>query len=158
MVHPIANGASVTLTKLSANTFTLRATDQAGNTASQTTTFSVVYDFSGLLQPINPDGSSIFKLGSTVPVKFQLKDANGIYVSTAVARIYLSKVTDGVTGTELEATSTSSADTGNTFRYDSSGNQYIFNLGSKSLSAGTWRIRIDLGDGTLDTVLISLKK
>ncbi|MBI5038500.1 MAG: PxKF domain-containing protein [Nitrospirae bacterium] len=155
---PISNGNVVTLNKLGINTFTLSASDRAGNTSSQTTTFNVVYNFSGVLQPINPDGSSIFKLGSTVPVKFQLKDANGVYVSTAVAKIYLAKVTDGITGTELEVTSTSSADTGNTFRYDSSGNQYIFNLGTKSLSAGTWRIRIDLGDGTLNTALISLKK
>ena len=67
-------------------------------------------------------------------------------------------VTDGITGAELEATSTGSADTGNTFRYDGTNNQYIFNLSTKGFSQGTWQIRIDLGDGTQRTVLISLKK
>jgi MBG domain (YGX type) len=50
-------------------------------------TLSVVYRFDGFLQPINdtahtltcgsPCPMSIFKAGSTVPVKFQLKDASG---------------------------------------------------------------------------------
>ena len=52
---------------------------------------------------------------------------------------------DGIIGTYVEATSTAAADSGNTFRY--SGGQYIFNLGTKSLSAGTWEIGVDLTDG-----------
>jgi hypothetical protein len=43
------------------------------------------------------------------------------------------------------------------FRYDSTSNQYIFNLGTKSLSRGTWQIKVVLDDGTTKTVLISLR-
>lgn len=39
---------------------------------------------------------------------------------------------------------------GNTFRY--TGGYYQFNLGTKPLSPGTWRMRIDLGDGALHAV------
>jgi hypothetical protein len=31
-------------------------------------------------------------------------------------------------------------------------------LNTKGLSQGTWQVRIDLGDGAMHTVLISLKK
>jgi hypothetical protein len=76
-----------------------------------------------------------------------------------------------ILGSEVEATSTSAADTGNTFRYDASGDQYIYNLATKTftngnttpLSAGTWQIRIAQYNGTTEigtmgTVIISLKK
>ena len=110
--------------------------------------------WSGVLQPINQDGSSIFKLGSTIPVKFRL--TNECANVSLVAKIYLRKIDNGIEGTQLEATSTSAADTGNTFRW--SDGQFIFNLATKPLSAGTWKITIDLGDGFPRSVLISLKK
>ena len=115
----------------------------------------VTYAFSGVLQPINADGSSIFKLGSTVPVKFQLTDASGVLVTIAAANLYVSKVSDGVAGSEMEASSTSAASAGNQFRV--SDGQYIFNLGTKGLSIGTWQLRIALDDGSSHTVQISLK-
>src|SRR5439155_26818322 len=40
--------------------------------------------FTGVNQPINQDGTSIFKLGQTFPVKFHLVDANGADVNNAV--------------------------------------------------------------------------
>jgi len=80
-------------------------------------------------------------------------------MTNLAARIYLSKVSNSVVGTEAEAASTSAADSGNTFRYDPTDNQYIFNLATKALSAGTWQLRIDPGDGVANrTVLISLRK
>ena len=92
-----------------------------------------------------------------MPVKFRLTDANGSPVTGAVARIYVAKISEGIAGTEMEANSTSAATTGNLFRYDSTANQYIFNLGTKSLSTGTWQIRIELDDGTSKYVTIGLK-
>ena len=118
---------------------------------------SVAWPWTGVLPPLNTDGTSVFKLNSTVPVKFALADA-AAGVSTLTARIYLAKASSGVLGSELEPVSTSAADAGNTFRYDPSGDQYIFNLGTRSLSQGTWQVRIDLGDGGTHVVLMSLKK
>jgi len=129
-------------------------TCQAGTCTAAT------YSWSGVLQPINADGSSIFKLGGTVPTKFRLTGpCTGI--STLTFKIFIAQVSGSVLGTELEPTSTSAADTGNTFRY--SGDQYIFNLATKTLSAGTWQIRTAQYSGstelvTLGTVNVSLKK
>jgi hypothetical protein len=116
---------------------------------------SQTYVYSGIRQPINSDGSSIFKIKSTVSVKFQLQDNQGNTVETAQARIYIAKISNGIIGTEMEAVSTNAATTGNLFRYD--GTQYIFNLGTKPLSAGTWQIRISLDDGTSHYIPISLR-
>jgi hypothetical protein len=110
--------------------------------------------FNGFLQPINDDGSSVFKLKSTVPVKFQLLDANGNYINTAVASITVAKLSGAIYGDDSEALSTSAASTGNLFRYDLSTNQYVFNLATKSLSAGTWRITVTLDTGAIYQVQI----
>ena len=149
--------------KASGSTFALGTTavvctakDAAGNTGTETFTVTVTAAWSNVLQPVNADGSSIFKLGSTVPVKFQLTGASA-GIRDLPARLYLQRVGAGGTGTVLEAISTSSATTGNLFRYDATSNQYIFNLGTKTLSAGTYKLRVDLGDGVLRTVNITLK-
>jgi hypothetical protein len=119
---------------------------------------SVIYDFGGILPPIKPDEISVFKLGRTIPVKFQLLDANGDFVTDAVANIFLQKFDNGdPDGVPMEGDSTSAASTGSEFRYDFTSNQYIFNLATKPLSTGTWQIRILLDDGMSYYVKIGLK-
>jgi hypothetical protein len=121
-----------------------------------------IYDFRGILPPINKDGSSVFKLGRTIPVKFQLLDDQDNFVTDAVANIFVKKVSNGTSG-EVAAVSTAAATTGNLFRYDSSSNQYIFNLSTKlplngvNWSTGTWEIRIELDDGMSYNVQIGLR-
>jgi hypothetical protein len=132
---------------------TYTATDGAGNHGNKIRTVKVIYSWSDFLDPINTDGTSIFKLNSTIPVKFNLTGACANDIITA--HIYVTKLTNNVLGDELEAVSTSAADTGNTFRR--AGGGYIFNLATKGLSTGTWQIRVDLGDGELHTVVVSLK-
>jgi hypothetical protein len=116
-----------------------------------------VYTWSNFLQPINNDGSSVFKLGSTIPVKFQLTGASAS-VGNLVARIYVAMMSNGVAGSEEEPFTNVNADAGNVFRYDAAAKQYIFNWGTKGLTEGTWQIRIDLGDNALHVVNVSLRK
>lgn len=151
------NGSPIDTASIGVKTFSVSATDNAGNQADQTVTYFVHYVCGGILQPINADGSSIFKGGRSVPVKFQLTDATGGYVTDAVAHLYYAKTSDGVTGTEEEAPSTSSATEGNQFRYDATNNQYIFNLDIKTLTEGTWQIRAELDDGTSQYATFSVR-
>ncbi|HWI05045.1 MAG TPA: PxKF domain-containing protein, partial [Acidimicrobiales bacterium] len=139
------------------STLVVTATDNAGNTTKESCTTQVVYRFGGFQQPINPDGSSVFKLGSTVATKIVLTDVNGTPVAGAVATLQVSKLTDNVEGNSLQATSTAAATSGSQFRYDPEAQQYVFNLGTKPLSAGTWRLTASLDDGTIHTVQISLR-
>jgi hypothetical protein len=137
-------------------TVTATVMDAAGITATCSFPVSVTYAWSGVLQPVNADGSSVFKLGSTVPVKFQLTGPSACN-TTATATLSAAKVGNSVAGSVNKAVSTSAATTGNQFRYDPTSGQYIFNWGTKGLTAGTYLLQIDLGDGVTRTVTVGLK-
>ena len=119
-------------------TYTVNATDNAGNTAIKTVTYSVRYLFSGLL----PRRGKKFTAGSAVSVMFQLRDAKGNYIPTANATLML-KYPSGAL-----VTPTSSTNTGNVFQYDPTTNWYIYNLNTLGLAAGKWQLQVLLDDGS----------
>jgi PKD repeat protein len=149
------------------NVVILAVTDEAGAVGSTVLVIKVTepgpvaYSWSDFLQPIDaPDANrvskSVFKAGSTVPVKFKLTgDSAGI--TDLAATLLYAKVSDGIVGTDLEAVSTAAATTGNLFRYDSASGQYIFNWSTKGLTPGAYQLSVNLGDGVSRTVIISLK-
>ena len=154
----VENGAVITLTKLGSNNFQLEAHDYADNVASQSINFSVEYVFSGFLPPVIADGSKVYKQGRTLPVKFQLQDADQNYISTAKATLTLQQYSDEAqVGEPVEVESTSGADVGNTFRYDPDVAQYIYNLNTESLPSGVWQIQVHLDDGMTKIGTIRLK-
>jgi hypothetical protein len=157
----LASAASGTTTidtsTVGPKTITKTAADNVGHTTTASCTTDVRYMYSGIQQPINSDGSSVFKLGSTIPVKFALTDAASTATGTAVARLEYAKTSDSVAGDYLEAVSTAAATTGNLFRYDATSKQYIFNLSTKGLTVGSYRLHVVLDDGTTYAVDVSLR-
>jgi len=140
-------------------TFEVTAEDYAMNTDTNAVNY-VVYGFSGILPPIKPDGTRVFKLGSTIPVKFQLWDADGNFITDAEAEAIISLkkiIGEGPLGVPQDGDSTSAATSGNLFRYDDTDNQYIFNLATKGLSTGTWEITITVNGSASFSVNIGLK-
>src|SRR5262249_24746512 len=89
--------ASGSLFPVGPSTVHCTSTDAHGNTAMATFTITVGYQWCGIGQPINGDGTSIFKLGSTVPIKFQLCRPSAGLVITAHIAIYF--VSGGIPGT-----------------------------------------------------------
>ena len=89
------------------------------------------------------DPSKSHKSGSTVPLKFQLCDANGNNLSSPSVIVHaagLSKV-DGSASNDVEDSGQANPD--DDFRYDASlggTGGYIFNKSTKGLSAGTWSL------------------
>jgi hypothetical protein len=137
--------------------FQVVATDLAGNKAEKLVVYHVHYVCSGVLPPL-AGGKSIFKLGSTIPVKVQLTDATGALVTNAIVVLSVGQVAESVDGIAYyDAVSTAAATTGNLFRCDAAGSQYIFNLSTKPLRTGTWMMRISLNDGSSDFVQFSLR-
>jgi PKD repeat protein len=133
-------------------TVTYTATDSHGNEApSKSFKVKVIVPWNGLNQPINRDGSSMFKLGSTVPVKFN--SFPGLN-----ATLTWTKIDNSPDGDVIEAVNTNPASTGNAFRYDATAGQYLFNLGTKNLAAGDWLLHVNLGDGIDHGTKISLRK
>jgi hypothetical protein len=108
----------------------------------------VTYLFIGFEQPINADGSSIFK-GGTVPVKIRISDANGAPVTDANAYVFFAMKTGAVVGDTQEAISQSAASTGNQMRYDPLENHYVFqwDITGPAITNGTYLLWVDLGEG-----------
>ena len=118
-----------------------------GGTASSTA-FSFLYNASGVLQPVNDtqahNDPSVFKYGSTVPVKIRVTDCNGVVVTGLTPQIAVRKIAGSTppSGVDETISSTSGADSGTTMRY--SDGLYIYNLATKSLadSSATYEIKI----------------
>jgi CSLREA domain-containing protein len=149
-------------------TVTCTATDNAGNITTATTTYQVIYRFDGFLQPINDTGHSqvcsppcpisIFKGGSTVPAKFQLKDANGNIVQSTTLPIWITPQQGNPTAAPIdESIFTDPATSGTNFQWDGS-SKYIYNWGTHGFAAGYyWRIGVTLDDGMTYYVIIGLR-
>ena len=141
--------------------FTATAKDKAGNTTTRSGRYQVrLYDFSGFLPPINATGpTSVFKAGSTVPVKFGLRDAAGAPVASRTLPQWVVPVRGGLlTSSVNETVSSDDPTTDGTFRWDATAQQYIYNWQTKGLAAGyLYRIGVRLEDGQTFYVTVGLK-
>lgn len=129
-------------------TITANVSDDDGGAATAVTSTSGYNTTTGIGQPINADGSSIFKHGSTIPVKTSVRGCSGGGVSLPLGSrpyITLNKLTGAIEGAVVEPViSTSAADTGWELRETDAGS-YIYNLNTKNtgLTVGTYRMRIN---------------
>ena len=135
----------------SAGTHTLTATVYDGDGGSDSVgaagNVSLLYTTSGFMQPINMDGTSNFKIGSTIPVKLKIFNCSGNQVTTLSPTVHLKK-TGSAAGSVNEVVSSSAADTGNMMRH--TGDSYMFNLSTKrsqfnagqDLTEGRYELRV----------------
>ena len=103
-----------------------------------------------VLPPLDNDGSSGKKQGSTIPVKFRVCDVRGVSIGNpgVVTSFRLVQIITGAAIVNLDATPAST--NGDTeFRWDPTASEWIFNLSTRPLAAGsTYVYRIVLADGT----------
>lgn len=156
---PVASGANVATGSVGAHSFTVNATDAAGNTASATHNYSVQYSFGGFLQPVdNLPVINQAKPGRTIPVKWQLKDAAGNYVSdlgSYVSLLSAPMACDAAPSAIIEEQLISPGAT--VFRYDATSNQFIFNWKSSSGWRGCRLLQLTLSDGTVHYAKFNFK-
>jgi hypothetical protein len=74
----VPNGSPVDTSGLGPHSFTVTATDKAGNSVSKTVTYNVGYSFKGFLWPVkNPPKANRWKAGVPVPIRFSLNGFRG---------------------------------------------------------------------------------
>ena len=123
--------------------------------SAETTVTLAPYKVSGILQPINPDGSSIFKAGRPIQVAFAATGPNGAPVPNLTASLSYTKLSNSIAGTYVEADTNVAATTG--FSYNQGTGQYVYNWSTKGLSPGTYRILVTIEGGPTITATLSLR-
>ncbi len=140
-------------------TATVTVTDDDGGVGTTTTSVAVKFNTSGFLQPINADGTSVFKYNSTIPVKISFTNCNGSVPNNLAPTIRLTMISGATPGLEInEPISTSAADTTGVMRFST--NQYIYNLATKPLpdSSATYLITVTVpSTGQTATVQFGLR-
>jgi hypothetical protein len=109
--------------------------DRAGNTSTLTHDYMVSYNVCALY-----DQFKVWKSGATVPVKFQLCDAGGANQSSSGIVVTANQLSLVGGALDLPPEDSGNANPDSNFRYDSGLQGYIFNLSTKGLSSGTWRL------------------
>ena len=153
-VGTVASGAPINTAVLGEQSFSVQATDAAGNTAERAHRYHVQppppqYVFDGFLAPlVNAPLVNRGQAGRTFPVKFRLTNAAGVSIGDAAAIVAIT-VTPGacgalsaeVTGDEM------TIDTGG-LKYDATTGVWHFNWKTTKAQAGCWVLEVRLADGT----------
>ncbi len=130
-------------------TITVNVSDDDGGAAAQkTATVSRQYAVGAIQSPYNADGTSVFKYGSTAPVKVRITDCSNAAVSGLAPTIRVALASSVTPGTAINETvdSTSAADTTGVMRYDAASGNYIYNLATKSLADGDAKYIVEVNN------------
>jgi hypothetical protein len=138
----------------------------ADNTCGGTASADIVYGFSGFFPPLSGQVNTKVKQGSGIPVKFQITDCSGTLITPdnipgpfpTIDVTFLSGAVPSGDPTVDDAGM--SGDNGDTFRWDLTGMQWIFNLKTNSsyTVGDSYLIWADLHDGADHNVPIAIKR
>src|SRR5262249_52979798 len=110
--------------------------------------------WSDLLSPIMVNGLASFLSGLTVPVQFKLTGASA-GITNLTARLFVAPVdASGHVGAESPARGIGLAT--NLISFVPLGAKYLFTMTTLGMRAGTWQLRVDLGDGVTHVARIKL--
>lgn len=93
--------------------------------------------------PLRADGSAVFHVGATIPVKVTVVDCAGVLFPAAVVTLAL----EPPVGTAPRSA----------FRYDPSAGQFVLNLSTRDFAAQRYRVFAELGNGDQATVEFTLR-
>jgi predicted extracellular nuclease len=157
----VALQASLTITGGTANGvghFTATcsgAKDGAGNIAAPiSASYDVGYLFNGFFSPVSTNKT--FKLGSTVPLKWTLQNAQQTFISSlsSITAVQVAPDPSCLAGGEGVAFDAGSAGNSGLQFQD---NTFQFNWKTTGLAAGCYAAMVSLDDGTRETVFVTLR-
>jgi hypothetical protein len=136
----LATGAPIDTSTVGSRTFTVTATDNANNTATNSSSYRVVYAFSGFFQPVAafPTANPV-KAGEAIPLKFSLHGNRGSDVLSA----------SSTTWTPCDSGAGTGATAPSSLSYNASLDRYTFLAATDKAWAGTCAdLTVTLRDGT----------
>jgi len=139
-------------------TVTASATDNAGNSASASATYTVLaWTLTGFYQPVNMDALNTVKGGSTVPLKFEVFAGDTELTDINVVQSFTTKkVTCGaVNGTEDPVDIVSTG--GTSLRYDFTDGQFIQNWKTPKEPGQCYVVTMTTQDGLFLSANFKLK-
>jgi hypothetical protein len=131
-----------------AKTFTVHAADNAGNAASVSVAYTIIYTFSGFFQPVdNLPVLNAVKAGSALPVKFSLAGNQGLTILAAGYPKSQPIACDSAAPVDdIEQTVTAGS---SSLAYDAASDQYSYVWKTDKAWAGSCRqLIVRLADGT----------
>jgi len=146
-IGTVLNSSAIDTSSIGTKSFTVNGADNAGNTASDSVSYRVIYNFTGFFSPVeNAPTFNIANAGQAIPLRFRITDANGLPVTdlVSVTVTAVSLVCDlGTTANQVEEYT--------------SGNSGLQNLGDgyyqfvwktpKSYANSCKTLWLDLGEG-----------
>lgn len=149
------NGLDTLPITTGAHTFSITATDAAGNVATSPTVTYTVYGICALY-----DQGKAVKSGATIPIKMYLCNS-GVDVSSSSLIVHATGLWQASSSTSDPVIDTGTSNPDNDFRYDSGqgpSGGYIFNLKTTGLGSGNWVMQFTVtGDPTLHTLQFGIK-
>jgi hypothetical protein len=145
-------GNQVDTASAGVKTFTVTATDAAGNPFSNSVSYKVGFDVCLLYDP-----TRAVKSGSTLPVKIQLcsGDVNQSSAARVVTALAVRKLSNQTTSEVLDS---GNANPDSNFRFEPGLAGYIFNLSTRGLTTGTYALTFTAtGDPTVHEVRFAVK-
>ncbi|MGI8830078.1 MAG: S8 family serine peptidase [Candidatus Limnocylindria bacterium] len=127
-------------------------------------TMRVQFAWGGFLQPINDTAhetglnQSKFKLGQTIPVRFNIKNAAGTIVQQTPNPTFTRSANRGVCDSQTAPETVPVLTPMTDAQFSFNGSHYHYNWSTKGLTAGEYRIYAHLADGTSRYVDICLTK
>jgi hypothetical protein len=144
----LASGSQLDTSSPGTKTFSVTASDRAGNVAHETHTYSVVYDFTGFATPVAAyPTATLMKAGESVPLKFSLHGDQGSNIFAAGSPAWIPcGALDGPTTAD------------GTLSYNASADRYTFLAATSRAWAGSCRdLIVTLRDGTTHRARFTFK-
>jgi len=150
-IGDVADDSLIATSTVNGHTFTVNAEDNAGNMATATNDYFVVYSFSDFFSPIDSEPTiNKAKAGQTIAVKWRLTDFNGVPIDDPASFVSLtSGSTTCDSGDPTDAIETYAGSSG--LQYLGDGN-WQFSWKTPKSYAGKCRVMtLDLADGATHT-------
>ena len=133
------------------------ATDKAGNTATTSVSYSVIYDFAGFFRPVdNLPVVNVVKAGSAIPIKFSLRGNQGLDIfMLGYPRSGPVPCPNAASPDSIEETVTAG---NSSLSYDAAADQYNYVWKTGKTWTGCRLFEVKFADGTTQTAMFKFTK